>query len=172
MFFIISTANIGILRQKTTNLGIAKVLQNEKHRWNGQKLHHRTCSVYCDTEQKKRFPMAKVHKSVGNGRGEIKAGSTSLRLYTVKLRPICPKNNAKSSTSLSVLQYWAASTRVLCPKYCSTCKEVLTVSSFFWFVKEVNVNSASTWLVQERHRYRYCVQALPLPTDLWTFAIG
>ena len=38
--------------------------------------------------------MAKVHKSVGNGRGEIKAGSISLRLYTVKLQPVCPKNNA------------------------------------------------------------------------------
>ena len=49
--------------------------------------------------------MAKVHKSVGNGRGEIKADSISPRLYTVKLRPICPKNNTKSSTSPSVLQY-------------------------------------------------------------------
>ena len=38
--------------------------------------------------------MAKVHKLVGNGRGEIKADSISPRLYTVKLRPICPKNNA------------------------------------------------------------------------------
>jgi len=49
--------------------------------------------------------MAKVHKSVGNGRGEIKADSISPRLYNVKLRPICPKNNTKSSTSPSVLQY-------------------------------------------------------------------
>ena len=103
--------------------------------------------------------MAKVHKSVGNGRGEIKADSISPRLYTVKLQPICPKNNTKSSTSPSVLQYWAASTRVLGLKYCSTCKEVLIVTSFFWFVKEVNVNSASTWLVQEHHRHRCCVQA-------------
>ena len=68
-------------------MGIAKVLQSEKHRWNGRKLHYRTCSVYCDTEQKRRFPMVKVHKSVGNGRGEIKADSISPRLYTVKLRP-------------------------------------------------------------------------------------
>ena len=64
--------------------------------------------------------MAKVHKSVGIGRGEIKADSISPRLYTVKLRPICPKNNAKSSTSLSILQYLAVSTRVLAKKYCST----------------------------------------------------
>ena len=94
-------------------MGIAKVLQSEKHRWNGQKLHHRTCSVYCDTEQKKRFPMAKVHKSVGNGRGKIKADSISPRLYTVKLRPICPKNKNK-------IQYFPVSTPVLSRKYSST----------------------------------------------------
>ena len=32
--------------------------------------------------------MAKVHKSVGNGRGEIKADSISPRLYTVKSQPM------------------------------------------------------------------------------------
>ena len=105
-------------------MGIAKVLQSEKHRWNGRKLHHRTCSVYCDTEQKKRFPMAKVHKSVGFGRGKIKADSISPRLYTVKLRlfarktiqnPVLP--HQYSSTEPQVLEYLALSTAVLARKY-------------------------------------------------------
>ncbi len=56
--------------------------------------------------------MAKVHKSVGNGRGEIKADSISLRLYTIKLQPL-PEKQCK-------IQYFPVSTPVLSRKYSST----------------------------------------------------
>ena len=55
--------------------------------------------------------LPKVHKSVGFGRD-----SSSLRSVRMTHSP-----HQKASTSLSVLEYLAVSTRVLGLKYCSTC---------------------------------------------------
>ena len=85
----------------------------------------------------------------------------------------------KASTSLSVLQYLAVSTRVLGRKYCSTCKEVLIVTcSVLKKVDRLNLESdiglhwKSLFLYEFTH-YKGAIPAersdegsLPKPTDL------
>ncbi len=73
--------------------------------------------------------LAKVHKSVGFGTTQQSAVNFLYEKnsadYSVKTK--CMYEN-EASTSLSVLEYLAVSTRVLGLKYCSTCKEVLIVT--------------------------------------------
>ena len=100
--------------------------------------------------------MAKVHKSVGFGsaahcNGDVNDDENqkkntlqcvnSYRNKDFQCKPISDSKfnlstffstlQQTTSTSLSVLEYLAVSTRVLGLKYCSTCKEVLIVTCLF-----------------------------------------
>ena len=94
--------------------------------------------------------MSKVHKSVGFGRActlkhsfilsvrkhcndnaNLRIELSKKKMQRFLVATLCRDDtslHAKASTSLSVLQYLAVSTRVLGLKYCSTCKEVLIVT--------------------------------------------
>ena len=123
------------------------------------------------------FLLAKVHKSVGFGSAE-RCNDDDDDKRTAKLRLMddgwwmrdpsslrsvgmtslgeihhTPQN---SSTSPSVLQYLALSTRVLGPKYCGTCTKVLIVTWFFWFIKEVNVNVIVIVAVRSTANIKLC----------------
>ena len=66
-----------------------------------------------------------------NDDGNLRIGHSEKILLRFLVATLCGDDTltlSKASTSLSVLQYLAVSTRVLGLKYCSTCKEVLIVT--------------------------------------------
>ena len=65
-----------------------------------------------------------------NDDGNLRIGHSEKILLRSLVATLCGDDtppHQKASTSLSVLEYLAVSTRVLGLKYCSTCKEVLIV---------------------------------------------
>ena len=65
-----------------------------------------------------------------NDDGNLRIGHSEKILLRFLVATLCGDDTLtqKASTSLSVLEYLAVSTRVLGLKYCSTCKEVLIVT--------------------------------------------
>ena len=120
-----------------------------------------------------RYPLlAKVHKSVGFGSAE-RCNDDDKRTVKLRLKDDgwwmrdpsslrsvgmtslgeihhTPQN---SSTSPSVLQYLALSTRVLDPKYCGTCTKVLIVTTFLWQRLSIQFGSALATLCQSQPIY-------------------